>query len=329
MFLILVILQTTQEYINTACWLLKHNADPHLEVAVPSGEHDWTKKNPLQVAVAGGHIKALEVMIASPLYSEPTPKQVLAYLDNSFVEASAFVGLLKVFPYLSSLPKTDESLANLWFGEGSAESLTCSQDDFLKYAVNRNFGHANPDVCGEGNPWIRLMLRKMCCAYTGRSMFPGMTTLSVLPGPVWCYARFGVSICSLPDGRYLLVGGEHEDSYDPDFQIYNDVILVNPSTRSYEMFCYPRDAFPPTDFHSATFIPEEKSVYIIGNIGCMTDRIPGKTPVFKLDLTTMTIKELLTTALSEQDNPGWIGRHVAWYNCPNNMILLTGPLTAV
>jgi hypothetical protein len=62
---------------------------------------------------------------------------------------------------------------------------------------------------------------------------------------------------TLPDGRKVFVGGEHEDFGVPDFYIYNDVILVLPDD-SVQIFGYTVEAFPPTDFHSATL--NEKTV---------------------------------------------------------------------
>ena len=38
----------------------------------------------------------------------------------------------------------------------------------------------------------------------------------------------GRSTVWLPDGRVVLIAGEHEDSYDPDFCIYNDVVVIQP-----------------------------------------------------------------------------------------------------
>ena len=57
----------------------------------------------------------------------------------------------------------------------------------------------------------------------------------------------GQSQTELPDGRLICVAGEHEDSYDPDFHIYNDVVVFDPSGE-YEIYGYPQNVFPPTDF---------------------------------------------------------------------------------
>src|SRR5581483_4661437 len=72
-------------------------------------------------------------------------------------------------------------------------------------------------------------------------------------GPIWTFDRMGATRTELPDGRLVCVGGEHEDSYDPDFCIYNDVVIFTPAG-GIEIYGYPRDVFPPTDFHTATLV---------------------------------------------------------------------------
>lgn len=46
-------------------------------------------------------------------------------------------------------------------------------------------------------------------------------------GAVFCFHRFGRTVTELPDGRIVLIGGEHEDFYDNDFFIYNDVVVIH------------------------------------------------------------------------------------------------------
>ena len=76
--------------------------------------------------------------------------------------------------------------------------------------------------------------------------------------------RFGQTLTRLPDGTVVEIGGEHEDSYDRDFCIYNDV-FVHGSDGSIAILGYPEATFPPTDFHTATYIGNW--IYIIGGHG--------------------------------------------------------------
>jgi hypothetical protein len=100
------------------------------------------------------------------------------------------------------------------------------------------------------------------------------------------------------------IGGEHEDYYDPDFCIYNDVVVHNGQGR-FRIFGYPRDVFPPTDFHSATFL--DGAIYVIGNLGYPDDRRPGETPVFRLNCSTWSMEAVP----SNGHVPGWIHGHRA------------------
>ena len=123
--------------------------------------------------------------------------------------------------------------------------------------------------------------------------------------PTWTMAaRMGQARVSLPDGRIVRIGGEHEDFYDPDFCIYNDVLVINPDG-SYELYGYPEDLFPPTDFHTATLISGD--IYIVGGLGYMRNRRFGTTPVYRLNTRTLSIQKVETTG----EPPGWIHKHKA------------------
>jgi len=69
-------------------------------------------------------------------------------------------------------------------------------------------------------------------------MMRGPSSFSV--GPAWCFERFGKSETTLPEGRVVHIAGEHEDHYDPDFYIYNDVIVIG-RDGSIAITGYPRE----------------------------------------------------------------------------------------
>jgi len=122
-------------------------------------------------------------------------------------------------------------------------------------------------------------------------------------GPVWTWQRFGRTTTRLPDGRLIHVGGEHEDWYDLDFCIYNDVVVEHPDGRC-EIFGYPMDLFPPTDFHTATLVGE--TIWIVGNIGYRDLRRWGETQIFALHT-----RSLVMERVSSIDCPSWLHRHWA------------------
>jgi hypothetical protein len=123
-------------------------------------------------------------------------------------------------------------------------------------------------------------------------------------GPCWSWQRLGRSSTPLLDGRILHIAGGHEDFYDADFCIYNDVIVEDPDG-GVQFFLYPKDVFPPTDFHSATTLGRD--IILIGSLGYADLRQAGETQVLKLDTDTMRIARLSTTGAG----PGWIARHTA------------------
>jgi len=126
------------------------------------------------------------------------------------------------------------------------------------------------------------------------------------PSPIWCFQRFGESKTVLDDGRTVYIGGEHEAYYDPDFCIYNDVVVRDKRDGSIRIFLYPREVFPPTDFHSATLVDDEQ-IFILGCLGYSDERVLGRTPVYRLDCRTYAIHRVETTG----DGPGRIWKHRA------------------
>lgn len=168
--------------------------------------------------------------------------------------------------------------------------------------------------------------------------------------PIYCFARFGATQTYLEDGRLICIGGEHEDSHDPDFQIYNDVVVIkNPhfvkaiiyktpvpsnfptkagggynlplesrmlgtsNVNDVTIYGYAKDVFPPTDFHTATYVQHKdgkKFIYIIGGTGCESngrfeegstneeDCIANhleNTRIFRLDLSDFSMQKIQTS----------------------------------
>jgi hypothetical protein len=171
------------------------------------------------------------------------------------------------------------------------------------------------------NPvWSWLARRPELSAYTANARFGGPSSLLV--GPGWCAQRHGQSSTRLPDGRVIEVGGEHEDFYDPDFFIYNDVI-VRPPAGALEIYGYPHEVFPPTDFHSATWVGGR--IVIVGGLRYGWMRTPGRTTVYALDPEGLAIAPVPTTG----DAPGWIYDHEAALADDGATLVLRGGKRAV
>lgn len=84
------------------------------------------------------------------------------------------------------------------------------------------------------------MVRTGGNGYSARKHFLGKANFDTA-GAIWCNDRFGASLTQLLDGRFIQIGGEHEDHYDPDFCIYNDVIVFD-GRGNFQIYGYSRDA---------------------------------------------------------------------------------------
>lgn len=165
------------------------------------------------------------------------------------------------------------------------------------------------------NPLWEWLARTRTNAYHANAMWQGPSSCSA--GPMWCFERFGQSSTELPDGRIIHIAGEHEDHYDPDFAIYNDVVVMQPGG-TVSIFGYPREVFPPTDFHTATLVPGR--IVLVGSLGYPKDRIPGATQVLELSLDTMAVQRIETHG----DAPGWISDHRATLSAAGDAIVVNG-----
>ncbi len=183
---------------------------------------------------------------------------------------------------------------------------------------HRYFGRTNPEKISE--PFWDHMIRSGSQACAGRKGPPG-SNFKEDGAPVWCADRFGQSLTFLPDGRMVQVGGEHEDHYDPDFCIYNDVFVHSPDG-SFTLFGYPEAVFPPTDFHTATLVRD--AIYLIGSLGYRGSRHPGTTPFYRLDLATFRIDRLMSSG----EAPGWISRHQATLRSDEEIVVRRGKIVS-
>ncbi|KAH7103620.1 hypothetical protein BKA62DRAFT_695942 [Auriculariales sp. MPI-PUGE-AT-0066] len=198
------------------------------------------------------------------------------------------------------------------------DGITHAHYDQLR---SRVFGTSNPHLFTESEqPYWYAMTRSCHDAWGGARALAERWGKD-LPAdfsqdsPRYCQKRFGQTRTVLPDGTIVRIAGEHEDSYDPDFCIYNDVLVIHPhpsssdgteqGCRPLSLYGYPRSIFPPTDFHTSTLVGDK--IWIIGNLGYGTERRVGETQVLQLDVQTFAILPIETSG----DNPGWLSKHTA------------------
>lgn len=183
--------------------------------------------------------------------------------------------------------------------EISADEFGMTPELFSEWRSPR-FGRLNPTRM-DNKVW-EWLIRTRISAYEAAQEFKDVLPAS--DGPTWSFYRFGQTATEMPDGRIIYIGGEHEDHYDPDFCIYNDVAVVNPND-SIEIYGYPEEVFPPTDFHTATLVGE--SIVIIGSLGYLDKREHKNTQVCVLDTNSYEIEIQNTSG----ELPGWIHDHEA------------------
>lgn len=177
---------------------------------------------------------------------------------------------------------------------------TITREEFSR-TFARRFGRQNAERMEV--PFWTAMFRSGVGAYVGRQHIIGGHDR--LDEPVWCAQRFGQTLTPLHNGRVVLIAGEHEDYYDPDFCIYNDVIVYDRREGAVAIYGYPDPVFPPTDFHTATLMGD--GIYVIGSLGYTGKREYGRTPVFRFDAGSLRVERLEPTG----EAPGWIYRHRA------------------
>jgi hypothetical protein len=186
-------------------------------------------------------------------------------------------------------------------------------DEAFREWRSPRFGRSNPERLN--NPLWEWLVRSGWSAYAVRKRFVPSNEQCAEAG--WCFSRFGQSSTPLADGRTVLIAGEHEDSYDSDFYIYNDVI-VRGAGGEIDVYGYPADVFAPTDFHSATLAGDR--IVVVGCLGYPAERQPGTTPVAFLDLETFAMSRAESTGAA----PGWIHRHEARLSDDGRAVVVRG-----
>ena len=195
---------------------------------------------------------------------------------------------------------SDDGVRRNLIGASKIQKQSIGQSEFEAHKY-RKFGQSNPELTN--HPFWLEQIRTHDSGFTAFERYSPNKRDYSRPA-TWSFSRFGQSITELPDGRWLLIAGEHEDSYDPDFCIYNDVVVIDPNGDAV-IYSYPEEVFQPTDFHTSTLV--KNTVLIIGKLGYFGKRNEGFTPVYSLDLQTFKISELQTNG----EGPGWISQHDA------------------
>ncbi|BAY86242.1 ankyrin [Calothrix parasitica NIES-267] len=270
-------------------------------------ETDEYLNTPLMEAAESGAIDCVRILLEAGADTSKVDD-----LNESAIKKAANLEVFKMLVSGSEdLSDISDEIRILLLGVADEESIEEIKHTKDKTAKFPRFGIKNPEIIE--NEFWEAMIRSGDAAYTSRS------DNDSLNNPIWCYQRFGRTTTILPDERIIEIAGEHEDFYDPDFCIYNDVVVFD-GKGNFQIYGYPSDVFPPTDFHSATLV--DNYIYIIGNLGYKSQRIINETPVYRLDCDSFQIQKIKTIG----DKPGWISRHKAKFQPPSQICISGGQL---
>ncbi len=278
-------------------------------------------KTALMLAIESGNLAMLQWLLAKGFdVAEVDDSGETALMFAIRRDAVDFVALL-----LQAGAKPDQSSISWAKSVAVARMLAAAGADFncVSQHVRRLLTNASTDVnqvsleqyrsgkrqrFGLTNPELMSVdfWRSMVCSRKPASEARAEFNDSEYFGdPIWSFDRSGQSLTELLDGRIIEIGGQQDGNYDPDFCIYNDVV-VHDGQGNFQIFGYPRAVFPPTDFHTATLVGDY--IYIIGRLGYYQGRNYQQTPVYRLDCHNYQIESVITI-----NSPGWIYGHRAEY----------------
>lgn len=208
------------------------------------------------------------------------------------------------FSNFQSIPKLQHIMISSTTGP-----FTITREEFEASNSAAVYGTRNPSIM-ENRAW-KYMISTRSSAWGVRVDFTGVSGFPK-NGPEWCFSRFGQTTTVLPEGRIVFIAGEHEDGYDPDFFIYNDVIVFGKEVPENEeditIYGYPKEVFLPTDNHTATYCPGYECIYIVGGLGYMDGRHRKEVLVHCLDLGDFSMREVKTKG----EKPGaHLSKHTA------------------
>lgn len=323
-----VSINTTDRDGNTLLMHAVRRGDPEkvqllLELGADFARINRDNKTALHLAVEENFLPGIDLLLKAEatqnalpqsslkMHSEQTPPGRLPVISNAWsIEA-----VRRLVDAGHDLSQADEEFKREYLGlrPDATFELKLTSEEFQTQMAPRD-GLTNPELMDV--PFWREMVRTGVNAYQGYRHFAGEAERDY-SRKIWSYDRFGAPIVSLPDGRFVRIAGEHEDYYDPDFYIYNDVTVFD-GKGDFQIWGYPREVFPPTDFASATLVGNH--IYIIGSLGYPEQRNGVMTPVYRLTLDSWEIEKVETTG----ENPGWIWKHSAKLNASQDAILVEG-----
>jgi hypothetical protein len=197
-------------------------------------------------------------------------------------------------------------------GPGRRSSL--SDDEKASFAVDAQISHTgspardNPTkIC---KPFWKYMISHgdMNAWDAAKKLGLGMQDR-----PIFCFQRFGRTETILPDGRIVYIAGEHEDFYDPDFFIYNDVVVVRGRADTRARLEPERMSAPssddPEDFEAGDagwrkYVFEERTKEILRNALAAEGASPDDIDIYRYPTDVFAPTDFHTATYHQDDKSG-------------------------
>lgn len=168
------------------------------------------------------------------------------------------------------------------------------------YQRFRSPGYGNENPSNTTNAFWSLMVSARTAPSAVRKFFGDLGQPE--NRPIWTFCRKDQTATALPTGETVFIGGEYGDPYDRDHWIYNDVVVTTPEGDA-QIYCYPRQLFPPLSCHTATLVGDH--IWVVGRRGYPLERQPGVTQVYKLAVHSWDVVQVHTQGAS----PSWLYGH--------------------
>lgn len=255
-------------------------------------EEEWT----IEDAAGAGHLELLNKLLSSFDRSAPGAQQELTEALFMIESPECALALLEMGG-APGMFLDHGRWALLGIPGWDHEYVKISKEEFAQ-GRQIAFGSKNPEEVM--SPYLRFAIRSRYQGYSLCSLC-GSDEWGYL-APIWSAYRFGQSLTQLPDGRWVEIGGLHNDSQDT--AIFNDVIVTTEGEPM--LFRYPEADFRPVYGHAAVLV--ENNIFIVGGKPWVPPPADHETEVYKLNLDSMAIEKVVISGPS----PGCIHKHSAW-----------------
>ncbi|MCA9108751.1 MAG: ankyrin repeat domain-containing protein [Planctomycetaceae bacterium] len=186
-----------------------------IQIGVAIEAVDEASNTALMLAAQMGHAECVSLL----LQSGADPSRMNEYDDNAISMASNELVMRLLCDAGEDMADISTEMKRTHLGLDGGDALRVNTSVY-ESGCRPRVGRANPEVMEI--PLWKEMVRTGISAHQAKAQFRDEDNMTET---TWCFDRFGMSFTELPDDRFVQIGGEHEDYYDPDFCIYKDVVV--------------------------------------------------------------------------------------------------------